>query len=174
MMPRLRNSTVTVTWITTHSERKIWNLISPISGSSCQRLLLLLVPEDVIDVENWSNTSSMCPCSVLASCSRIRFLLVQLRAPLEAPFPLRPYNSHQSTNWLSVQTTATYQKCSNTIPLQKQASITSDFEKFSLILCKFTHTSPHPKPIVTLCSTPNPRILRTQFKNHHLIFGRDR
>lgn len=50
---RERYSIVTSTWITTHSGRKRQNLISSISGPSCQLLLFLSVLHDVND-ENQS------------------------------------------------------------------------------------------------------------------------
>lgn len=45
-------SAVTITRLTTQSKRNIQNLISPISRPSHQLPLLLVVPHDVIDVEN--------------------------------------------------------------------------------------------------------------------------
>lgn len=97
MLPTLRNSTVTITWITTHSDRKILNLVSPVSEPSCQHLLLLLVPYDVADVENWSNTSSVCPYLALALCSRIGFPLTNSAHHWKHPCPCGFVNSYLST-----------------------------------------------------------------------------
>lgn len=138
-----RCSMVTVTWIATHSGRKIQSLISSISGPSCQVLLLVSVLPDISN-ENQSKHSSLCSCTRWAPWSIIRFHLDQPKALPEAPLTQGPENSYP---WLSVQTTATHQKCSDII--QNRGSICSDFEKFSGILCKCAHTPPLLKPTIT-------------------------
>lgn len=137
----------TITWATTYSERKIQNPINPISGPSCQLLLLLSVPRDV-DVENWSNTSSMCSCPGLAPCSRIRSPLDQPRAPLKHPLPQGPENSYQPAT-----------SGSQSRPLPPIRNVLIGFKKGdldALILRSFpkcyanlpTYSPLHPKPTV--------------------------
>lgn len=87
--PRLRNSTVTVNWITALFRQKNTDSYQSKFRRSCQLLWPLSVLDDV-DVETAAILVQRVIFEDLAPCSRIRFHLDLPRAPLEVPFPPGP------------------------------------------------------------------------------------
>lgn len=87
--PRLRNSTVTVNWITALFRQKNTDSSQSRFRRSCQLLWLLSVLGDV-DVETDVTRVQCVIFKDLATCSRIRFHLDVPRVPLEVPLPPGP------------------------------------------------------------------------------------
>ena len=137
--PRLRNSTVTVNWITALFRQKNTDSSQSRFRSSGQLLWLLSVFGDV-DVETGVTRVQCVIFEDLATCSRIRFHLDLPRHHSKYPFLQGPENPYWALASGSVHTTATHRRRSNTIILQEGA-IFSVFVKYFRILCKFTYMS---------------------------------
>lgn len=84
--PRLRNSTVTVSWITALFQTEKYRLFYQSSSSAAVSLLWLLSVLDDVDVETAADTSSACHFRGLGTLlQNPGFLLQPARAPLSTP-----------------------------------------------------------------------------------------
>ena len=116
--PRLRNSTVTVNWITALFRQKNTESHQSRFRRSGQLLWLLSVLDDV-DVENWCDSSSVLFSRTWQPAPESDFALTCPGHYSKFSFLQGRENSYWSLASGSVQTTATHRRCSNTVVLQE-------------------------------------------------------